>query len=83
MSRTTAELHIASRKRLNVGALLTQRLYSDHIDRAYENGPCERKLHRVIFLLISLVPNALSHFRKWQKKPIKCCSSDEDFAAVV
>ena len=30
--RTTAELHIASRKRLNVGALLAQRLYSDHIN---------------------------------------------------
>ena len=37
-------------------------------DRAYENRPCERKLHWVIFLLISFVPNALSHFRKLQKK---------------
>ena len=37
-------------------------------DRACENRPCECKLHRVIFLLISFVPNALSHFRKLQKK---------------
>ena len=37
-------------------------------DRAYENRPCERKLHQVIFSLISFVPNAPSHFRKWQKK---------------
>ena len=37
-------------------------------DRAYENRLCERKLHQVISLLISFVPNALSHFRKLQKK---------------
>ena len=37
-------------------------------DRAYENQPCERKLHRVIFSLISFILNALSHFRKLQKK---------------
>ena len=37
-------------------------------DRACKNQPCECKLHRVIFLLISLVPNALLHFRKLQKK---------------
>ena len=37
-------------------------------DRAYENRPCKCKLHRVIFSLISFVPNALSHFRKMQKK---------------
>ena len=37
-------------------------------DRACENRPCERKLHRVIFSLISFVPNALSHFRELQKK---------------
>ena len=59
-------------------------LYSDHIifnahhyitfhvmyicDQAYENRPCERKLHRVIFWLISFVPNALSHFCKLQEK---------------
>ena len=36
-------------------------------DRAYENRPCERKLHRVIFLLISFVSNTLSHFRKLHK----------------
>ena len=49
----------------------------------YENQPCERKLHPVIFLLISFVPNALSSFRKLQKKAIKFYSSDEDFVAVV
>ena len=32
-------------------------------DRACENQPCERKLHRVILLLISFVLNALSYFR--------------------
>ena len=37
-------------------------------DRAYDNGPYECKLHQVISLLISFVPNALSHFRKLQKK---------------
>ena len=37
-------------------------------DRACENRPCECKLHRVIFLLISFVSNALSHFHKLQKK---------------
>ena len=37
-------------------------------DRACENQLCERKLHRVIFSLTSFVPNALSHFRKLQKK---------------
>ena len=37
-------------------------------DRAYKNRPCERKLHQVIFLLISFVLNELSHFRKLQKK---------------
>ena len=37
-------------------------------DRACKNRPCERKLHQVIFLLISFIPNALSHFRKLQKK---------------
>ena len=55
----------------------------------YVTGPtkidhvAKRKLHRVIFSLISFVPNSLSHFRKLQKKPIKSCSSDEDFIAVV
>ena len=52
-------------------------------DRACENRPCERKLHRVIFPLISFVLNALSHFRKLQKKPMKFCSSDENFVSVV
>ena len=42
--------------------------FNDICDWAYENRPCERKLHRVIFSLISFVPNALSHFRKLQKK---------------
>ena len=37
-------------------------------NRAYENQPCERKLHRVIFLLISFIPNALSHLYKPEKK---------------
>ena len=36
-------------------------------DRAYENRPCECKLHQVIFSLISFVLNALSHFRKLHK----------------
>ena len=36
-------------------------------DRAYENRPYECKLHQVISLLISFVPNVLSHFRKLQK----------------
>ena len=42
--------------------------YNGICDRAYEDQPCERKLHRVIFLLISFVLNVLSHFRKLQKK---------------
>ena len=37
-------------------------------DRACENQPCERKLYRVIFTLISLALNVVSHFRKFQKK---------------
>ena len=37
-------------------------------DWACKNRPCERKLHRVIVSLISFVVNALSHFRKLQKK---------------
>ena len=37
-------------------------------DRAYNNRPYECKLHQVISSLISFVPNALSHFRKLQKK---------------
>ena len=37
-------------------------------DWVYENRPCECKLHQVISLLISFVPNALSHFCKLQKK---------------
>ena len=37
-------------------------------DRACENQPYERKLHRVIFSLMSYVLNALSHFHKLQKK---------------
>ena len=36
-------------------------------DRAYENRPCERKLHQVIFLLISFVLNEVFHFRNLQK----------------
>ena len=47
-------------------------LYDSNIvpicDWACENQPCERKLHRVIFSLISFLPNALSHFRKLQKE---------------
>ena len=37
-------------------------------DRACKNRPCECKVHRVIFLLISSIQNALSHFHKLQKK---------------
>ena len=37
-------------------------------DWACKNRPCERKLHRGIFLLISFVPNTLSHFHKLQNK---------------
>ena len=37
-------------------------------DWAYKNRPCECKLAQVISLIISFVPNALSHFRKLQKK---------------
>ena len=37
-------------------------------DRAYKNRSCERKLHRVIFSLISFILNALFYFRKLQKK---------------
>ena len=43
-------------------------------DRAYDNQPCEHKLHRIIFSLISFIRNVVSHFRKLQKK---ACSSDE------
>ena len=37
-------------------------------DQAYEDRPYECKFHQVISSLISFVPNALSHFRKLQKK---------------
>ena len=37
-------------------------------DRACKNQPFERKLHRVIFLRISLVLNVVSHFCKIHKK---------------
>ena len=37
-------------------------------DRAYKNRPCERKPHQIIFSSISFIPNALSLFRKLQKK---------------
>ena len=36
-------------------------------DRACENQPCERKLHRVIFLPISSALNVVSRFCKFQK----------------
>ena len=36
-------------------------------DRACENQPCERKLHRVIFSPISSALNVVSHFREFQK----------------
>ena len=34
-------------------------------DRACENQPCKRKLHRVIFSPISLALNVVSHFHKF------------------
>ena len=37
-------------------------------DRACKNQPCEHKLHRVIFSLISSSLNVVFHFRKFQKK---------------
>ena len=43
-------------------------VYVHICDRAYENQLCGRKLHRVIILLMSFVPNTLSHFRQLQKK---------------
>ena len=42
--------------------------WKSNCDRAHKNIPCECKLHQVIFLLISFVPNRLSHFRNLQKK---------------
>ena len=36
-------------------------------DWAYENQPCEHKLHWIIFSLISFILNALSHIHKLQK----------------
>ena len=37
-------------------------------DQAYENQPCEHKLHQVIFLLISSIPNRVSYLHNLQKK---------------
>ena len=37
-------------------------------DRAYEDQPCKRKLHQVIFSAISSALNVVSHFRKFKKK---------------
>ena len=37
-------------------------------DWAYENWPCEHKLHQVIFSLITFIENVVSHFHKLQKK---------------
>ena len=37
-------------------------------DWAYENQPCEPKLHQVIFLLISSAMNVVSHSRQFLKK---------------
>ena len=54
--------------------------YHDICDWAYENRPCECKLHRVIFSPISFVLNFTISCRR---KPIKFCNSDEDFIAVA
>ena len=54
---------------LRLGLVLHDNICNDHIcDRACENQPCERKLHRVIFSAISSALNMVSHFRKFQKK---------------
>ena len=50
--------------------ILMYHTYTPHniCDRACENQPCEHKLHRVVFLLISSIQNVVSHFCKFQKK---------------
>ena len=53
---------------LPIALLYSCTLHITICDRACEYRSCERKLHQVIFLLISFVPNALSHFHKLQKK---------------
>ena len=52
-------------------------------DRACKNRLCERKLHWVIFLLISSIENKVFYFVSCRRKPIKFCSSDENFVVVV
>ena len=52
-------------------------------DQAYENRPCECKLHEVIFSLISFVPMDYLISVSCRRKLIKFCSSDENFVAIV
>ena len=42
-------------------------IYSKY-NQVCKNLPCELKLHRLIFLLISSIQNVVSHFHKLQKK---------------
>ena len=50
--------------------------------QASKNQPCEHKLHQVIISLIFSVQNKLWYFTS-VSKPIKFCSSSEDFVEVV
>ena len=53
-------------------------------DRAYKINHVSANYTDLCFAnLISFVPNALSHFHKLRKKPIKFYSTNKDFVAVV
>ena len=47
-------------------------------DQACKNQLCERKLYQVLFLLISLVLNAVSHLYKLWSKALNVCSGGKD-----
>ena len=44
------------------------KVYMHVCDRACEDQPCERKLHRVIFSAISSALNVVSHFHKFSEE---------------
>ena len=68
-SREMYKFHVfVPKKKDGIYEWVGYRQLSNICDRAYENRLCQRKLHWVILLLISFVPNALSHCHKLQKK---------------
>ena len=76
------DLHISNNNCIDVYTLMYIK-YDKICDRACENRPCECKLHRVIFSLISFVQNVVTQSVSCRREPIKFCSSDKDFVVVV